>query len=160
MNRFGLTFHHLGLAVRRPKTAFSLLSGLGYELGERVFDPEQNVNLSLCRHDTMPSVEVIFPGNGNGPIDALVTHHASGIIYHICYTTEDLDLTLAGLKQADLRYICVASRKPAVLFGGQHVSFYMISGVGLVEILETSGTQSAVKNLDIAGTEGQSGLSE
>ena len=59
MNRFGLEFHHLGLAVRRPDDAVRFLDGLGYEIGEPIFDPEQNINAILCRHGgAMPDVEI------------------------------------------------------------------------------------------------------
>jgi len=47
MTGFGLAFHHLGLAVSRPDEAVTFLTGLGYAIGDRVFDPEQNINLAL-----------------------------------------------------------------------------------------------------------------
>src|SRR5665213_2617527 len=85
MNEFGLQFHHLGLAVRRPDDARSLLTGLGYRMGEPIFDPEQNVNLIMCLHNAMPNIEVIYPGQGKGPVDGLVARHMNGIVYHLCY---------------------------------------------------------------------------
>lgn len=136
MNGFGLQFHHLGLAVPRPDEAMSFLSGLGYAIGERMFDPEQNVNLALCRHPQMPAVEIIYPGDAPGPIDKLLTSHASGIVYHACFETVDLAKSLAAIEAAKLRPLCVSKPRPAVLFGGRAVSFYVVVGMGLIEILE------------------------
>ena len=136
MTGFGLAFHHLGLAVSRPDEAVTFLTGLGYAIGEQVFDPEQNINLALCRHPQMPAVEIICPGNGPGPIDKYVTRFASGIIYHACYETADRSQSLAAIEAAKLRPICVLPPRPAVLFGGRAVSFYAVVGVGLIELLE------------------------
>jgi methylmalonyl-CoA/ethylmalonyl-CoA epimerase len=152
MNAFGLRFHHFGLAIRRPDDARSFLSGLGYRLGEPLFDPEQNVNLFMCAHETMPDIEVIYPGQGKGPIDGLVARHASGIVYHPCYVSDDLDATLRRMCEAKLRLQCVSPPKPAVLFGGHRVSFYMIVGIGLIEIIE--GSKATGRSLGIAEVTG------
>ena len=49
MNSFGLTFHNLGLVVRRPSEATKFLSAPGYSIGEPVFDSEQKVTLDASR---------------------------------------------------------------------------------------------------------------
>jgi len=131
-----LVFHHFGLAVRRPDDAMAFMSTLGYQVGEPVFDPEQNVNLIMCSHETQPSVEIIWPDNTKGPIHGLTDRHPAGVIYHVCYATDDLDAALAGLKKAGLQAVCISPRKRAPLFGGRKVSFYNVLGIGLVEILE------------------------
>jgi methylmalonyl-CoA/ethylmalonyl-CoA epimerase len=136
LNDFGLRFHHLGLAARRPNDAAILLRGLGYRIGEPIFDPEQNVNLTMCSRGAMPDIEVICPGQGKGPVDGLVARHSSGIVYHLCYVTDDLADTLQKINDARLRWQCVSPPKPAILFGGRRVSFYMIVGIGLIEIIE------------------------
>lgn len=133
----GLTFHHLGLAVQHPHEAVTFLRGLGYTVGEAVFDAEQNVNLVMCTQARGPAVEIIYPGGGDGPVDSLVGRHAKGIVYHACYETADLEASLAALDQIGTRATCVTPPKPAALFGGRKVSFYNIAGMGLVEILET-----------------------
>lgn len=135
MNSFGLEFHHFGLAVRRPDEAISLLGNLDYLIGDKIFDPEQNVNLILCRHAQMPAVEIIFPGSGPGPIDTYISRHANGIVYHICFESADLSASLAAIEAAKLRPLCVAEPRPAVLFQGRSVSFYNVVGMGLIEIL-------------------------
>jgi hypothetical protein len=136
MSAFGLVFHHLGLAVRSPKSASILLNGLGYNLGPSVYDPCQNVFLQMAESPRNPAVEIISPGEGPGPIDKLVARHADGIIYHACYVTENLSATLAAIKTAGLRAVCVSEPIPAVLFGGCLVSFYNVQGIGLIEVIE------------------------
>jgi len=136
-NAFGLSFHHLGLAVRRPRDATQFLTGLGYTLAEPVFDPEQNVNLIMCSHaGSMPDVEIIFPAMGKSPVDALTASRPDGIVYHMCYVTADLAVTLAALDAGGVRAVCKAPPTPAILFGGRNVSFYDIVGMGLCEIIE------------------------
>lgn len=133
----GLDFHHLGLAVRRPRDATQFLAGLGYEIGEPIFDPAQNINLILCRHSgAMPDVEIVYPGATKSPIDALVELRPDGLVYHMCYVTADLPAALAWMEQNGVRAVCVVPPIPAVLFGGRRVSFYNIVGMGLCEIIE------------------------
>ena len=138
MNELGLTFHHLGVAVNRPEDAIRFLSVLGYALGEPVLDPLQNVRLIMCTHIGEPAVEIISPGTegSKSPVDFMVAKHASGIIYHSCYMTRSLAKTLAQAEDLGLRFFCVSSPKPAVLFGGRKVSFYNVVGMGLIEIIE------------------------
>ena len=90
----------------------------------------------MCSHPTEPALEIIWPGAGKGPIDALVQRHASGIVYHVCYETDDLPAALAGLAGAGIHVVCVSPRKPALLFAGRNVSFYNVVGMGLIEIVE------------------------
>jgi len=140
-NKWGLTFHHLGLAVKEPQPAVAFLTGLGYEEGRTVFDPLQNVNLAMLTHRAMPDVEIIFPAGSAGPLDDLLSHHKAGLVYHVCYTSDDLDASLAAI-EADgrLRLFEVSSPKPAVLFDGKPVSFYVVGGFGLIEIIDESQT--------------------
>jgi hypothetical protein len=136
MNAVALRFHHFGLAVRAPEPAQAYLRSLGYRLGEAVYDPHQNVHLIMGEHDDQPAVEIIYPGNGPGPVDVLVQRHESGVIYHPCYETPDLAQTLEQFSQAGIRVDCVAPPTPAPLFNGRKVSFYRVRGIGLIELLE------------------------
>jgi methylmalonyl-CoA/ethylmalonyl-CoA epimerase len=136
MNHPHLKFHHFGLAVRRPDEARVFVSALGYRMGEAVFDAAQNVHLQLCTHETHPAVEIIWPGDTKGPIEKLTERHAAGIIYHVCYETDNLPAALAQFAELKLRVVCISPPTPAPLFGGCPVSFYNVVGIGLVEILE------------------------
>jgi hypothetical protein len=132
-----LRFHHLGLAVRRPRDATTFLRGLGYDVLEPIYDPEQRVSLVMCRgHDGMPDVEIIYPQDAKSPADAWIKLHPEGLVYHMCYVTDDLAATLAWMEETGVRAVCVAPPTPAVLFDGCPVAFYNIVGMGLCEIIE------------------------
>jgi Glyoxalase/Bleomycin resistance protein/Dioxygenase superfamily len=134
MNSYGLEFHHFGLAVRSPDAAFRYLGDLGYRAGSICYDPLQKVNLAMRHHDRMPDVEVIWPGQEPSPIDRMLKQSDS-IIYHLCYTSENVDGSLAALERAGLEVLPLGMAQPALLFGGIEVSFYSITGVGIIEII-------------------------
>lgn len=135
VERFGLTFHHFGVAVRNPESALKFLTGLGYEISDSGVDPEQRVAYVFCTHKTSPMIEVLSPAREKSPIDRLINKHMDGIIYHPCWLTDDLGATLEAIEASGLHYHCVSPAKPGVAFGGRNVSFYQISGIGLVEIV-------------------------
>lgn len=135
MNKYGLTFNHLGLAVSNQAKALNFLKGLGYHIGDEVFDPEQNVNLVLCRSQTMPDVEVVSQSKQPSPLDNILKKNRD-LIYHACYTTDNLKDTLSSVEQDQNKFICILPPKPAILFSGKLVSFYLVNGFGIIEIME------------------------
>ncbi|OAF16739.1 MULTISPECIES: VOC family protein [Bradyrhizobium] len=134
-----LAFHHFGLAVASPEEAFRYLASLGYGAGNSAFDPIQRVNLAMWHHPAMPDVEVIWPGDGPSPIDKLIKRTGT-MIYHLCYACPKAEQALDALAASGVEIVPVSSPEPAILFGGQKVSFHHVSGFGLIEILET-GTE-------------------
>jgi catechol 2,3-dioxygenase-like lactoylglutathione lyase family enzyme len=132
---FGLKFHHLGLAVKKPAAAAAFLDALGYRQGRRVFDPLQHVNLALYHHDAMPDVEVIWPADGPSPVDNILKR-ADGRIYHLCYTADDPARAVAAMQEQGFDVLEVAAPQPAALFGGRKVSFHAVAGFGLIEIID------------------------
>lgn len=131
-----LTFNHYGLAVKQDKEALTMLEALGYATGERIHDKLQNVYVRLCTAPGQPTIEIVQPGDeGKSPVDSIISKY-NELIYHACYETPDLGKTLASIEAAGLRCMTLSERKPAVLFGGRHVSFYRILGWGILELLE------------------------
>jgi hypothetical protein len=76
----------------------------------------------MCRHDEMPAV---------GPM-----------IYHLGYVAVSPVLTIHAMEVEGFNIIPHGDPKPAVLFGGQYVSFYSVANVGLLELIhgEAPGT--------------------
>jgi methylmalonyl-CoA/ethylmalonyl-CoA epimerase len=128
------TFHHLGLAVADDSAAVRFLRWQGYEIGPCVEDPEQGVRLRLCTAAPEPAVEIIMPGDGDGPLTPLLKRNRE-MVYHVCYEVAEPESFLEELRRRKLRVISVTEPKPAVLFGGRQVSFHRIVGFGLIELL-------------------------
>lgn len=134
MVAFGALFHHFGLAVHSPESAFAYLAALGYTAGAEEYDPLQRVNVAMRHHALMPDVEVIWSAGGPSPIGGLLKGRDS-LIYHLCYAAPDADATLRALEEAGLQVRTVSEPQPAVLFGGLNVSFHMVGGVGMIELI-------------------------
>jgi len=135
VKKYGLEFHHLGLAVKKPDKARAFLAGLGYQIGPSVYDPLQEVNLLLCTSETSPDVELVYPTDREGPLSSILKYQDQ-LIYHLCYTSEDTEQSISAIESEGFRTLVAAPKKPAVLFGGLQVSFYLVSGFGLIELLE------------------------
>jgi hypothetical protein len=130
-----LEFHHFGLAVSQPERASKFLADVGYVLTLPVFDPEQNVNLVWCSHITMPAVELVFRAASPGPLDNILQQNDS-LFYHLCYTCDDVEKAADTITKAGHRVVCVARPKPAILFDGRLVGFYMVKAFGLIELVQ------------------------
>ena len=134
----GLRFHHFGLAAAQPVRAEAMLRQLGYRCGEAVHDPLQDVLLRWCTHETAPAVEIVSPVGEGGPLTRLLAAQPSSF-YHLCWETDlGCEATLAAMQAAGLRAVTVREPLPAVLFGGRRVSFHMVQGFGLIELLESA----------------------
>ncbi len=126
----------MGLALRKEGEALKFLNGLGYTPSEKIYDPEQKVNLRICEQKNFPAIELVTAQDGeDGPLTGILKKHTE-LIYHTCFETQDLDKTLEAMESDGLRILPVSPAKPAILFGGRKVSFYTIVGYGLIEVLE------------------------
>jgi len=134
VNRFGLHFHHFGLAVRDPADASIYLDGLGYRKAAEHFEPTQGVHVALFEHEAMPAVEALWPGLDPSPIDRLLKGR-DALIYHLCYRSDSPAASLKSMEAAGLRVLPVLEPRPAILFGGRPVSFHNVVSVGLIELV-------------------------
>jgi hypothetical protein len=149
VNQFDLRFHHLGLAVAKPDAAFLYLSALDYQPGHSCYDPLQGVNLAMRHHACMPDVEVIWPGDGPSPIDRMLKRSGS-LIYHLCYWSSDVERSIRKMESAGLEILPLGPAKEALLFDGIEVSFFSITGVGVIEIIHGAPAAVALQRADDA----------
>lgn len=132
----GLRFHHFGLAAADPQRAVALLEGLGYRCGDAVFDPLQNVVLRWCEMDEAPPVEVVSPSDKKGPLASVLAEQPTSF-YHLCYEAQSRQVDpVEQLRSIGARFVTVVPPTPAILFDGRLVSFHLVQGFGLVELLQ------------------------
>jgi Glyoxalase/Bleomycin resistance protein/Dioxygenase superfamily len=133
-SRYGLKFHHFGLALRDLEPAATFLAGIGYEVGSFVLDEGQMVRVAMCHGKGLPPVEIVLSYGAEGPLSGILKRH-DALFYHSCFTTEDAEASLAKMMNDGLEVIPVSPPKPAPLFDGRSVSFHYVSGFGLIELL-------------------------
>jgi len=129
-----INFHHYGLALKDFNNAIKFHANLGYQCSEIIFDSLQNVELVLCTSDNFPTVELVKPYNSNSPISNYLKKN-NEMIYHVCYEINNYEEDLIRIF-GENRAICVSTPKPAILFENRLVSFYYITDVGLIELLQ------------------------
>jgi methylmalonyl-CoA/ethylmalonyl-CoA epimerase len=133
---YSMRLHHFGLAARDPDRAESFLAAQGFSCKQKVYDPLQDVFLRWCERSESTPVEIVTPPQNDGPLARLLSQQGSSF-YHLCYEVDwPLDEAVVKIREAGMRIITVRASMPAVLFGGRSVSFHMIQGFGLVELLE------------------------
>jgi hypothetical protein len=139
MNISELRFHHVGLLTDDPVLAAARLERLGYRPGDAVDDPLQQARLQLCHGPTASAaIELVTPLPGNEALARLFKRRGDHM-YHVCFTAPSFEAaqTALSLREGDAVTV-VSGPKPAVLFDGALVAFYLVGGLGLVEILEAS----------------------
>jgi methylmalonyl-CoA/ethylmalonyl-CoA epimerase len=132
-----LAFHHVGLLTDDPESACRHLTNIGYSADSPIFDPLQGAHLRLCQGPAgAAAIELVTPVAGNLSLGKLLKRRGD-YMYHVCFTAPSFDIAASSLTAGNRAAIVVVSEpKPAVLFGGARVAFYLVRGLGLVEILE------------------------
>jgi hypothetical protein len=57
------------------------------------------------------------------------------MVYHLCYIAASAEQAIAAIEDHGFNVVAIGEPKPAVLFGGQQVSFYNVDNIGLIEII-------------------------
>lgn len=130
-----LTFHHMGLLTGTPDIAAERLASLGYCGGPVVFDPDQDVILRMFTGAPgVSAIELVTPNETNIPLTKLLRRR-DDYMYHLCFATSSIQ---EGINRLGEDVVVVSPPKPATLFGGSNVSFCVVPGLGLIELLEQS----------------------
>ena len=126
-------FHHVGIAVESiEKTAVYFIEA-GYKMTNIVFDPKQNVNISFLEKVGSPLLELVEPVDEKSPVRNIL-NKVGVSAYHFCYEVENLDDSIAQLRQK--KFILLVKPVEAVAFDGRKICFLYHKETGLIELLE------------------------
>lgn len=95
-----LTFHHVGVAVKSIADTLPYYTGIfGFrQVSETIAVPPQRVNVCFVEAPPGFLIELVEGTGENSPVEKVLKKAGSGP-YHICYKVEDLDETIAALRQ-------------------------------------------------------------
>jgi methylmalonyl-CoA/ethylmalonyl-CoA epimerase len=131
MNEFKV--HHFGLASNNLEKSMEVLRSLGYQIGETTFDPVQKATIAFASRPQATMVEIVCDADSDGPTGRIISKTGSGF-YHICYEVDNIEKTIAGLRQ--LGFLLRHAPVPAVACGDRKIAWMYNRHVGLVELLE------------------------
>lgn len=130
---YNIRFHHFGIACRDIRETGKFYEEIGYEIGEIIFDPLQNVNICFLKHSSMPLVELLSPVDGASPV-VQILEKVGVSPYHTCYEVDDLDEAIKVFRKQ--RYVVVSKPKNACAIDNRKVSFIYNPNMGLIELVE------------------------
>ncbi|MEQ8762993.1 MAG: methylmalonyl-CoA epimerase [Planctomycetota bacterium] len=111
--------NHIGIAVTDIESAARLYRDvLGLEvIGEEVVEDQKVRTLKLKVGEV--TIELLEPTAADSPISKFLEKRGGGI-HHLAYDVEDLEATLAKLKDAGLQLI---DEEPRIGAGGHRIAF-------------------------------------
>ena len=104
-----------------------------------IFDPLQNVRARAMRPGPICLMSRSFArAKAKVRSTSCLRAKREGLVYHMCYRSRRPGSIIGSPRRAmaACHVYCVSPPKEAVLFGGKRVSFYLIEGVGLIEIID------------------------
>lgn len=110
---------HIGIAVEDLGPALDFYhAALGLTASEIEEVPGQQVRVAVL-HAGETKIELLQSTSPDGPIGRFIEKRGEGI-HHICFEVDDLDRTLADLREAGVRLIDEQPRPGA---GGRRIAF-------------------------------------
>ena len=129
-----MTIDHIGIVVGSLAGAaayYTSTFGLR-EIGGRIVDPLQDVELQFLEDDGGARLELIRPLSPESPAARALKH--GGGLNHICYRVADLESSVRALVANNAKV--VREPMPAVAFDGRRVAFLYTRQRELVEFVE------------------------
>jgi methylmalonyl-CoA/ethylmalonyl-CoA epimerase len=133
MGNVDMKFHHLGIAVYDFMGVISFFENQGYTKILEIFDPEQNVEVCILKHDISPCIELLAPHDEKSPINNILKK-IGATPYHICYEVDDIEESIIYLKRE--KFLPVSKPKVSNAFDNRRVCFLIKKDIGLIEIIE------------------------
>jgi methylmalonyl-CoA/ethylmalonyl-CoA epimerase len=126
-------FHHAGIASESIAKTSELYVGTGYRMTEMIHDPRQNVKISFLEKEGSPLLELVEPVDETSPVRNILDKIGVSA-YHFCYEVENLDNSIAQLRQK--KFMLLVKPVEAVAFDGRRICFLYHKDAGLIELLE------------------------
>lgn len=110
---------HLGIAVPELESALALYEGaLGLHVQHRELLEDQGVEAAALQLGESV-IELLRPTRDDSPVARFLAEHGPGI-HHVAYRVDDIEATLARLREAGLRLV---DETPRVGLAGARIAF-------------------------------------
>ena len=127
---------HIGIVVRSLEEGIRQWESLfGYRQNSKIVtNTRQKVNVVFLAKPDSLTVKLIEPLDDTSPI--AMSARKGGGLHHICFRGEDLNASVADLKDQGARL--VAPPQPGEAFNNHDIAFLLVPGNLNVELIDTS----------------------
>ena len=124
-----MKLHHLGIATANIEKTLDKYNKIYTitSISDIIYDKIQDVDLCIFSTKEETTFELVCGKKIENYINKGIE------IYHLCYETDNFDMTLKQLSEK--RLMMISNPEPAVLFNNRKVVFFY-TPTGLIEILE------------------------
>ena len=135
-----LKIHHIGYAVNNMEEAISAFLPLGYELEKAPqYDTDRDMYIAFLHHKYNETVELIQPDHEKDTTISKLLKRTGPSPYHICYRTDNLEESIALLKDIGSGYYPVSKIERAVTIAPNARVIFLYNGaIGLIELVEVA----------------------
>ncbi|MFN5058413.1 MAG: VOC family protein [Chloroflexota bacterium] len=126
-----MEIHHIGYAVSNIDLAIEQFRLLGYSVGDVIVDDYRHVYIAFARQGAY-CIELIAPNGEHSPVSKILQKNGP-TPYHICYVVDDMDASLALLKEQN--WVLIVPPANAIAFDNRTVAFVYNRSVGIAELL-------------------------
>ncbi|MGD2085191.1 MAG: amino acid adenylation domain-containing protein [Candidatus Aminicenantes bacterium] len=126
---------HIAVAVSDIHRSISHYRSLGFNCGEVVHDPLQQVNVVVCEKPGFDPIELVAGLETGSPISRILDKNGD-TPYHLCYRVPNIRAFLQSLEDNNMSYEIASDPKPAQLFDLKDIAFVSVPEVGLIELVE------------------------
>ncbi|MFC2145725.1 amino acid adenylation domain-containing protein [Acidobacteriota bacterium] len=126
---------HIAVAVSDIRESMSHYRSLGFNCGEIVHDPLQEVKVVVCEKPGLDPIELVAGLETGSPISRILDTNGD-TPYHLCYRVPNIRAFLQSLEDNNISYEITSHPKPAQLFDLKDIAFISVHEVGLIELVE------------------------
>ncbi|WP_321331056.1 VOC family protein [uncultured Bacteroides sp.] len=125
-------FHHVGYVTDSIDNTSAMFLKLGYECGEKVLDPIQNVYICFLHKNDAPGIELVEPFNESSSLNKLLKK--SGVSpYHICYEVPNIEKAYDELLEEE--FIPLFRPVEATAMDNRQICYMYKKEIGYIELV-------------------------
>lgn len=143
-----MIFHHIGLFVGDLSNGLSSLKKIIpiKQISQIVIEDKLDVEIQFCKDSSGIVYELIAPKGLDSPVlNTLKTKN--NILNHVAYIVKNIEDESEKLRK--IGAIPISEKKPAKVFNGALVSFFLTDLRFIIEIIESSSTELSIYKKNI-----------
>ena len=129
-----MKIHHFAFLTKDIEKSINDFCRLGFERSSSLIsDDLRGIDIVFLKAGSGEVIELVCPNREGSAVNEIIKKQQNSL-YHICYKTEDIEVTISELVENG--FVLIDAPKPAVAFNGAKVAFLISRYSGIAELVE------------------------